>query len=59
MALDHLIETRLETMRHEAAVLNEINQVLMYKKELLGRFDGGGSKQAHEQNADAIYSQAE
>ena len=59
IALDNLIETRLEAMRHEAAALNEMRQVLLYKKELLSRLDGDGSEQTHSQNADAIPSQAE
>ena len=59
VALDQLIETRLEAMRHEAAALNEMRQVLLYKKELLSKLDGDGLEHEPSQDADAIPSQAE
>ncbi len=59
VALDQLIENRLEALRREAAALNEMRQVLLYKKELLGRLDGDGLEHKTLQNADTIPSQAE
>jgi prefoldin subunit 5 len=59
VALNQIIETRLEALRHEAAALNEMRQVLTYKKELLSRLDGDGFEHKPLENADTTTSQAD